>query len=577
MKLHLLAYTLLFPLMGADVNGALVLHGGLTTNITGSTQCVQANSSGVLSGTGAACGSGGGTPGGSSGQVQYNNGGAFGGIPGTSYVSGSNVILAVTGSFTTASLGGTQTNTFTCGDSQQCQNVTAITNYAGSGGILTQSSVYIGNNFAGTGSTKSTHVLDFVSNSANTGSGPISLNAVLFSGWSKSGTGTIDERAFFTNNETISNGTVTKWLGFENNPPSVTGSGVVSEWDGMVIQAGTPSAGGPNVGIVLGSGASVGQGVPNGVFIPLLITSAGGTSYIQSPLNLNQNIVGTSGNSCIVCFTSVNAAVASSGNDALIYGSMFSTFASGSLAAMSGIDLTVTPDGFQAGTVTTVYGARMHAWGDNSAASTNIYAFSADWGMNSGTLSGDVVAFHAENIRNNFSPSIHNAVGLDIGTVTPGTLTGTAYNIRTSDTAATNLLTGKLQIPNIASSSAAQTGTLCWTTSTGNVTVDTTTTCLASLEELKDKHGDIDNALGTIMQLRPFWFSWKPETNQYAGDKHVQPGLGAHQVESVDARLAAYDANGKLQGVRYQELVAVLVRAVQEQQAQINELKQRVR
>jgi hypothetical protein len=36
------------------------ISGNLTTNVTGSTQCVQANSSGVLSGTGSACGSGGG-------------------------------------------------------------------------------------------------------------------------------------------------------------------------------------------------------------------------------------------------------------------------------------------------------------------------------------------------------------------------------------------------------------------------------------------------------------------------------------------------------------------------------------
>jgi hypothetical protein len=36
----------------------LNLNGNLTTNITGSTQCVQANSAGVLSGTGSACGSG---------------------------------------------------------------------------------------------------------------------------------------------------------------------------------------------------------------------------------------------------------------------------------------------------------------------------------------------------------------------------------------------------------------------------------------------------------------------------------------------------------------------------------------
>lgn len=37
------------------------ISGNLTTNVTGSTQCVQANSSGVLSGTGSACGGGGST------------------------------------------------------------------------------------------------------------------------------------------------------------------------------------------------------------------------------------------------------------------------------------------------------------------------------------------------------------------------------------------------------------------------------------------------------------------------------------------------------------------------------------
>jgi hypothetical protein len=48
------------------------------TGISGSTQCVQASSAGLLSGTGSACG--GGSPGGSSGQIQYNNAGSFGGF-----------------------------------------------------------------------------------------------------------------------------------------------------------------------------------------------------------------------------------------------------------------------------------------------------------------------------------------------------------------------------------------------------------------------------------------------------------------------------------------------------------------
>lgn len=50
------------PTLTGTLNAAAeTLSGNLTTNITGSTQCVHANSSGVLSGTGSDCGSSGGT------------------------------------------------------------------------------------------------------------------------------------------------------------------------------------------------------------------------------------------------------------------------------------------------------------------------------------------------------------------------------------------------------------------------------------------------------------------------------------------------------------------------------------
>jgi hypothetical protein len=50
--------------------------------ITGSAQCLHVNTSGLVSGTGSDCGSGGGgtSPGGTSGQIQYNNAGVFGGL-----------------------------------------------------------------------------------------------------------------------------------------------------------------------------------------------------------------------------------------------------------------------------------------------------------------------------------------------------------------------------------------------------------------------------------------------------------------------------------------------------------------
>jgi len=92
--------TLVTPALGTP--SALVLSGSVTgslsgipisnstgsfssitnTGITGSTQCLHVNTAGLMSGTGADCGSGGGTPGGSSTQAQYNNSAAFGGSSG---------------------------------------------------------------------------------------------------------------------------------------------------------------------------------------------------------------------------------------------------------------------------------------------------------------------------------------------------------------------------------------------------------------------------------------------------------------------------------------------------------------
>lgn len=159
--------------------------------------------------------------------------------------------------------------------------------------------------------------------------------------------------------------------------------------------------------------------------------------------------------------------------------------------------------------------------------------------------------------------------------------TTTAINVRLADdsadaniSAAAGAFSGAVTAPNLATSSAAQTGTVCWTTVTGNFTVDTTTTCLLSLEETKNIQGSIDPmmALAEEMKLKPFWFSYKSGTNQT--DHAVHAGLGAHQVESVDKRLVGYDPKGKLQGVRYADSVTSLnVAAIKGLQTEILTLK----
>jgi hypothetical protein len=101
-------------------------------------------------------------------------------------------------------------------------------------------------------------------------------------------------------------------------------------------------------------------------------------------------------------------------------------------------------------------------------------------------------------------------------------------------------------------------------------------------ERLKNINSNIDNALSKLMTLRAVNFSWKTdETNK------ENLGLIAQDVEKVFPQVI--DKNKlpskpdkeqtdetEYLGVRYQELVPVLIAAIQEQQAQIEELTQKV-
>ena len=109
--------------------GALTATGTLTTNITGAgTQCVQASAAGVLSGTGSACGAGGGgTPGGANTNVQFNNAGAFGGDAGFTYTGNGQAVLAlgtITANNRALSITGTWNNAAVTFDAPLFMNIT---------------------------------------------------------------------------------------------------------------------------------------------------------------------------------------------------------------------------------------------------------------------------------------------------------------------------------------------------------------------------------------------------------------------------------------------------------------------
>jgi hypothetical protein len=130
---------------------------------------------------------------------------------------------------------------------------------------------------------------------------------------------------------------------------------------------------------------------------------------------------------------------------------------------------------------------------------------------------------------------------------------------------------GQLAVTAMTQTSAAQSGTVCYSTSIGALTYDATLGCLTSLEELKNIHGPITNALAEVNALRPFWFS--PINRPSGSDLAEQPGFGAHQVEAVDRRLVGYGQDGKLRGVRYMEMSALLAAAIQELKADNDNLR----
>ncbi len=93
-------------------------------------------------------------------------------------------------------------------------------------------------------------------------------------------------------------------------------------------------------------------------------------------------------------------------------------------------------------------------------------------------------------------------------------------------------------------------------------------TCSSSLRYKTDlapyRHG-----LDFINRLQPISFTWKD-----GGMRDL--GFGAEDVAKVDPLLVIHNAKGEVEGVKYDRLSALLVNAVKEQQAQLEELQTQV-
>jgi hypothetical protein len=89
---------------------------------------------------------------------------------------------------------------------------------------------------------------------------------------------------------------------------------------------------------------------------------------------------------------------------------------------------------------------------------------------------------------------------------------------------------------------------------------------------LKENIVTITNATQIVQDLHGVYFNWNSTLGRTT---QQQVGLIAQEVEQVVPQVIGTDANG-YKAVQYENLVAVLIQAVKEQQAQINTLQTRV-
>jgi hypothetical protein len=255
------------------------------------------------------------------------------------------------------------------------------------------------------------------------------------------------------------------------------------------------------------------------------------------------NVVGTSGNSVIIGGNQTGGASGARGpNNSVVVGA-----ASGN-GNLTGFALTFL--GSTIGTTTCTNGHRLIFIGTDGNVTCG-----------GGSDSNAIVVGTQSSLTSGGSNTINiEGVWKATGTGTPSTSATT--------------IGGTLSVSGMANSTAAQTGSVCFSSGSspaGLLTYDNTNTCLVSSERFKHGIQPLTGALSEIMAMAPVSFAYND--NEAEGE---QLGLIAEQVAKIDPRLVANDNDGRPLKVRYLNAIAVLVAAMQDQQREVEALRRYV-
>lgn len=191
---------------------------------------------------------------------------------------------------------------------------------------------------------------------------------------------------------------------------------------------------------------------------------------------------------------------------------------------------------------------------------------------------------------------VTTANSLSIGTVALGT--GTLRNIRlvggtvaviSSTDASASSGSGSLQvsggasvakrfwIPAITASAGLQTAVLCQ--SSGGEMIADSVACLASSARFKILLGNAENgALDKIIRVPIHRWKYNRDPESVFPDNYYSEHIGptAEDIEAIDSRLVGRDQEGRARSISTDQLLALAIQAIQEQQEQIEELKKTV-
>ena len=93
-----------------------------------------------------------------------------------------------------------------------------------------------------------------------------------------------------------------------------------------------------------------------------------------------------------------------------------------------------------------------------------------------------------------------------------------------------------------------------------------------SMRETKTNIENMSGMLPAVLQMQGVKYDWKDDS--YGGKDNF--GFIAEDMQTICPELVSCDQEGKVKGIQYTKMTAVLVEAIKEQQAQIDELKSKL-